>query len=87
MCSDVPEKGLFWLGYAHPLRALCIRLHKNAYFNGFVLAVIIANCVTLAMSSAEPGFDLTPTGLALTDLDTFFTSVFLVEMVVKVRVF
>ena len=84
MCRDIPTYGLLYMGYRNPLRRLCINLHKSAAFNGFVLATIIANCVTLAMTSSEPGFSLTQTGVALNVMDYIFTSIFLMEMAVKI---
>ena len=65
MCSDLAPRGAFGLGLDNPLRKGSIYIVKNGPFNSFVLAIILANCITLAMSSNEPGWDATTTGIAI----------------------
>lgn len=39
---------------SNPLRKACIRLVHNAYFELFIITMILANCVFLALSSPHP---------------------------------
>ena len=67
------------------MRKGSIFLIKNGPFNSFVLAIIVANCITLAMDSQEPGFGSTTTGTAIHIMnDYIFTAIFLFEMCAKI---
>lgn len=77
------NRSFFLLSSANPLRRAALWLVHSRGFDGFIIAVIAANCVCLAMGSNAPGFDSSPLGLALGDADLFFLAVFGVEMVIK----
>lgn len=80
----LPEKSLLVLGKRNPLRMAAVRVSTNKYFDMFILAMIILNCVTLAMYSHRPGFDDTRLGQVLAGTELYFLAVFALEMVLKI---
>ena len=84
VCRDLAPRGLFGMRFSHPVRRVFILWATSPWFRNFVLFIILANCITLAMTSNEPGWLLTPTGEAITILDYIFNSIFILEMVVKI---
>ena len=84
VCRDLAPRGLFGMRFSHPVRRVFILWATSPWFRNFVLLIILANCITLAMTSNEPGWLLTPTGEAISILDYVFNSIFILEMVVKI---
>lgn len=75
------------LGFLPPdnfFRKPLIRLVRWKAFEGFMLMVIVANCVTLAMQSNAPGFNTSSTGMALTYCDYAFIGIFMLEALFKI---
>lgn len=66
------------------LRKLVIRLIRWPPFDWIMLLLILANCVTLAMSSNRPGFDESSMGVAIQRANVFFIAAFTVEAVLKI---
>jgi hypothetical protein len=66
------------------IRKPLIRLIRWKFFDWTMLAVILANCVTLAMASNEPGFDETSTGQALRKSNVVFVAIFIFEAFCKI---
>lgn len=48
------EKSLFFLSYTNPIRRFCIRLICTQWFDHFIIAVILINCVLLAADTDQP---------------------------------
>jgi len=80
----LPENSLLVLGKQNPLRVAAVLVSRNKYFDMFILAMIILNCVTLAMYSHRPGFDDTSLGRFLAGTELYFLAVFALEMVLKI---
>ena len=66
------------------LRKPLIRLIRWPPFDWLILLVILANCVTLALSSNRPGFDESSMGMAIQRANIFFIAVFTLEAAVKI---
>ncbi|KAL5257648.1 hypothetical protein ACHWQZ_G012539 [Mnemiopsis leidyi] len=47
------EKSLFFLSYTNPIRRFCIRLICTQWFDHFIIAVILINCVLLAADEEQ----------------------------------
>ena len=84
LCRDLAPHGLFGMHYRHPVRRFFIHWAKSVAFNNLVLLMILGNCVTLAMSSNEPGWGGTATSYDIQIVDYIFNTVFLLEMIVKI---
>ena len=64
------------------LASICEKVIRLPDVEGFLVALILANCVTLAMyKPLEPG---SPTNKRLEVADLIFNSLFTVEMLVKI---
>lgn len=79
-----PELSLLFLRKTNPLRKLFIYVISHKLFDQFVLTMILSNCITLALSSSRQGFDGTPLGAALAQMEYLWVAVFTAEMVCKV---
>ena len=66
------------------IRKPLIRLVTWRVFDGAMLAIILANCVTLAMQSNQPGFGDTTTGQTLLYSDYTFIGLFIFEALCKI---
>ncbi len=65
------------------MRSAAIRLVRWRWFDWFILASIAANCITLAMGSNRPGFEVTELAQRLKPLEYLFLGIFTMEMLVK----
>lgn len=77
-------KSLLFLKKDNWLRKPLIRLVKWKPFDWFMLTVILANCISLAMQSNAPGFQASPMGQSLRLADIVFISLFTWEAVCKI---
>ena len=68
----------------HWLRKPVVRLVRWRPFDWIMLLVILANCVTLAMQSNQPGFEDSDLGISLMQSEYFFVGSFAVEMILKI---
>jgi hypothetical protein len=84
LLEDGPDLALQVLSRQNPLRRAAAAVVTNKYFELFILALILANCVTLAMWSRQPGFDETELGVALSYTDYVFAAIFSLELLLKV---
>ncbi|XP_063675163.1 sodium channel protein type 9 subunit alpha-like isoform X8 [Bolinopsis microptera] len=66
------EKSLFFLSYTNPIRRFCIRLICTQWFDHFIIAVILINCVLLAADTDEPFIEYA------------FAVIYTIEMILKV---
>jgi len=66
------EKSLFFLSYTNPIRRFCIRLICTQWFDHFIIAVILINCVLLAADTDEPYVEYA------------FAVIYTIEMILKV---
>jgi hypothetical protein len=76
----IPSSGPTRKGWRHRLAHYCRDLLANAYFDNFVLVVILANSICLAIDNPTEEKE----DKVLQRLDILFTVIFVVEMVVKV---
>eukprot|EP00879_Flechtneria_rotunda_P011778 GHRR01012305.1.p1 GENE.GHRR01012305.1~~GHRR01012305.1.p1 ORF type:complete len:220 (+),score=63.19 GHRR01012305.1:823-1482(+) len=81
--AGMPSRSLFLLSKRNPIRKAAMLTISNKYFDWFILAMIILNCITLAMYSHRPGFNQTPLGSVLAVTEYYFLAVFSVEMMLK----
>ena len=62
LCEGLPNHSLFVLGKGNPMRKAMIKVVKSQTFDQFILLLILANCVFLAMDSNAPDFYETDLG-------------------------
>ena len=75
------------MGFLPPhnlVRKPLIRLVRWRAFEGFILLIIVANCVTLAMQSNKPGFNESSMGRSLTYMNYAFIGIFMSEALMKI---
>ena len=84
MCEGIPNYSLFILGKRNPIRAATISLVKGPYFDQFILLLILANCVFLAMDTNEVLFEESSWGKAVSMSEVVFTGIYVVEMILKI---
>ena len=84
LCEGLPERSLFAFSLNNPIRKMCIYVIRSWFFDQFILSIIFLNCIFLAMQTREPGFDESARGKVVHTAEYIFTSIFLVELVVKV---
>jgi len=84
--SSVPlaDVSLLFLGKENPLRLPLVRLVTFPLFEWFMLLVIFANCITLAMDTNQPGLMDTAKGHALRISNYLFIGIFMVECACKI---
>lgn len=82
--EDGPERALLLLGRQNLLRRAAAAVVTNRAFEWAILFIILANCITLAMYSHQPGFDETQLGVALSYTDYVFAACFSLELLLKV---
>lgn len=75
---------LYLLYITHPIRKPCIRLARWKMLEWIMLAVILCNCVALAMETNAPGFNESMLGRQLVTANYFFIAIFTIEMIIKV---
>lgn len=56
----------------------------NKYFEWFILAMILLNCIELALYSHQPGFEVTALAQVLNSAEYVFLIVFGTEMLLKI---
>jgi len=78
------EMSLNLLPKSNRFRRACLWVVRSKYFETFILLNILANCATLAMSTAREEFDATELGAGLVQLEFYFLAVFALEMGLKV---
>ena len=83
MGSNLPRTSLFCLSQQNPIRRATIFVVRHRYFDAFILIMILANSLALAISSNKPGFDSTNLGKGLAKADVYFLGVFALEMMLK----
>jgi hypothetical protein len=81
---SLAPKALLFLKIDNFIRKPCIRLVRWTIFDALMLLVILANCVTLAMSSNQPGFSKSTTGHAVTLANYVFIGIFMAEAGIKI---
>mmetsp|Transcript_31531 Transcript_31531/g.76314 ORF Transcript_31531/g.76314 Transcript_31531/m.76314 type:complete len:1933 (-) Transcript_31531:88-5886(-) len=80
---EAVPKSCFVLDEKNPLRVACKWLVELKWFDRYILGCILLSCVSLAYEN--PGIsDVSPTGLALRDIDLFLNSSFILECVCKI---
>ena len=82
--NDLDPASLGFLPPDNFVRKPLIRLVRWKVFEWFMLTVIVANCITLAMQSNAPGFSATRMGMALTYCDYAFIGMFMLEALFKI---
>ncbi len=78
------DRSLWVLSKTNPLRKACIYIASNKLFEWSMLACILANCVTLAMSTRKPGLDTSPLGQHLRITEYVWLGIFTVEMLIRI---
>lgn len=73
-----------FLPIASPFRKPFVRVARWKGLEYIMILVILANCVTLAMQSNQPGFEESELGQQLQIANYFFISTFVLEMIIKV---
>ena len=63
----------------------CARIADSSRFQGFIMAVIIANAATLGLATYESIED--SVGELLTVLDSIFIGIFVVELVIRIAAY
>ncbi len=81
---DLAPTSLFLFGTENVVRKPLIRLVRWPMFEWFMLTVILANCVTLAMYSNKPGFPESAVGIATQQANVCFIAIFLAEAACKI---
>lgn len=81
---DTTSWSLFIFPYDSKLRTFCRRTVASKYFDGFILALIAANCFCLAIGRPYPGGDSDAQNDGLEIADRIFVVCFTIEMVIKV---
>ncbi|KAG2495837.1 hypothetical protein HYH03_006076 [Edaphochlamys debaryana] len=84
LAAPYPERSCLLFPKRSQPRRACLLLVHHPWFTCFILAIILANCVTLALSSSREGFDTTPLGRALVVTDVVMLAIFAAEMVLKI---
>ncbi len=79
-----PERSLFFFRKTNPLRKACVYISHNRFFDWFILACILCNCVTLALSSGRQDFDKTRLGAALQVTEYLWVGIFTAEALFKI---
>lgn len=69
---------------ASPFRKPFIRMARWKGLEYIMILIILANCVTLAMQSNQPGFEESDLGRQLQVANFFFIAAFVLEMFIKV---
>jgi len=84
LCEGLAPRSLLSMGLGNPLRRQCIFIIKSKLFERTILALILFNCIFLAMSSNEPNFEESDRGKLIEVSEIVFTVFFVLEMVLKV---
>eukprot|EP00198_Chlamydomonas_reinhardtii_P012138 XP_001701475.1 voltage-gated Ca2+ channel, alpha subunit [Chlamydomonas reinhardtii] len=79
-----PEYSLLFLRKSNFVRKWCVYTTHTRVFEWTILAAIIANCVTLAVSSNRQDFDETPLGRTLVNLEYLWVAIFTTEALLKI---
>ena len=66
------------------VRKPLIRLVRWKFFDWFMLAAILANCITLGMDSNRPGFADSDLGQSLAISNVVFVGIFIFEAACKI---
>jgi hypothetical protein len=72
------------LGKGNPMRKAMIKVVKSQTFDQFILLLILANCVFLAMDTKEVLFEESAWGKATAMSEHIFTGIYVVEMCMKI---
>ena len=81
---ELAPTALLFLKKDNFVRKPLIRLIRWKLFEWFMLTVILANCITLAMDSNRPGFAESTTGIALSRSNYVFIGLFMLEAACKI---
>ena len=81
---ELAPRALLVLRKDNFLRKPFIRLVRWKFFDWTMLAVILANCVTLGMDSNRPGFAESTMGIALARSNVVFLGIFIFEASCKI---
>ena len=84
LCEGLPNHSLFVLGKGNPMRKAMIKVVKSQTFDQFILLLILANCVFLAMDTKEVLFEESALGKATAMSEHIFTGIYVVEMCMKI---
>ena len=84
LCEGLPNHSLFVLGKGNPMRKAMIKVVKSQTFDQFILLLILANCVFLAMDTKEVLFEESAWGKATAMSEHIFTGIYVVEMCMKI---
>ena len=85
LCEGLPNHSLFVLGKGNPMRKAMIKVVKSQTFDQFILLLILANCVFLAMDTKEVLFEESAWGKATAMSEHIFTGIYVVEMCMKME--
>lgn len=84
--EPIPEGSSFFiLSQTNPFRVLCHRILANAVVSGFLLICILVSSSFLA--AEDPVYDHSPRNQLLGKCDYFFTTVFTIELALKLIVY
>jgi hypothetical protein len=81
---ELAPKAFFVVDKENVVRKPLIRLIRLKFFDWFMLTAILANCITLAMDSNEPGFAESAMGMALAKANVVFIAIFIFEAACKI---
>ena len=84
LCEGLPNHSLFVLGKGNPMRKAMIKVVKSQTFDQFILLLILANCVFLAMDTKEVLFEESAWGKATAMSEHIFTGIYVLEMCMKI---
>lgn len=82
--AQVPARSLFVFTTDNPIRKALLYIVTNKLFEWFMLACILGNCITLAMSINRPGFSESARGEGLAVAEFVWLGIFTVEMLAKI---
>jgi len=84
LCEGLAPRSLMTLSLDNPVRKWTIKVIKSKIFERTILSLILFNCIFLAMSSNEDGFEDTTQGKVIEISEYIFTVLFVGEMCLKI---
>lgn len=85
-CDPIPEGSSFFIfSSTNPLRVLCHEIISNSVFGNVILCCILVSSALLG--AEDPLYDDSPRNKMLNKFDYFFTTVFTIELTLKLIVY
>ncbi|PNW76369.1 hypothetical protein CHLRE_11g467528v5 [Chlamydomonas reinhardtii] len=85
LTRELSEQSLMMFPKDNELRKACVYIASHKLFEWFMLAIILANCVTLALATpGKPGFESTRLGKNLRISEYVWLGIFTLELLIRV---